>query len=75
MLKHDIPLDFYSWHMYADTPFQIYEASKNVWSEKLAKVKNERDKSISELQSQIEIEFSPVVAKELSINLVRMDYT
>ncbi len=30
VLEHNIPLDFYSWHMYADTPFQIYEASKNV---------------------------------------------
>ena len=28
--EYDIPLDFYSWHMYADTPFQLYNGSKFV---------------------------------------------
>ncbi|HMA83974.1 MAG TPA: hypothetical protein VKP59_07085 [Candidatus Thermoplasmatota archaeon] len=28
--EHQIPLDFYSWHMYADTPFQLYNGSKLV---------------------------------------------
>ncbi len=25
--QHQIPLDFYSWHMYADTPYQLYNGS------------------------------------------------
>ncbi len=28
--ENQIPLDFYSWHMYADTPFQLYNGSKLV---------------------------------------------
>ncbi len=26
--ENQIPLDFYSWHMYADTPYQLYNGSK-----------------------------------------------
>ena len=28
--ENQIPLDFYSWHMYADTPYQLYNGSKLV---------------------------------------------
>ena len=28
--ENQLPLDFYSWHMYADTPYQLYNGSKLV---------------------------------------------
>ncbi len=28
--ENQLPLDFYSWHMYADTPFQLYNGSKQI---------------------------------------------
>ena len=30
LAENNLPLDFYSWHMYADTPNNLYEASKVV---------------------------------------------
>jgi hypothetical protein len=28
--ENQLPLDFYSWHMYADTPYQLYKGSKQI---------------------------------------------
>ena len=28
--NHDVPLDFFSWHRYAGTPFELYNASRHI---------------------------------------------
>lgn len=30
LANHELPLDFFSWHQYADTPYQIYTSSRTI---------------------------------------------